>query len=303
MVEKKASTMKKNKSNVSQPTQPVTAGFLSKFRSVVHRKQNKLKRRDFISAGVGTLLAAFIAVILWIADYYRDQPNLQVTISAGTPVFRMHDKEEWSTDRYKAVITEGLDFLLASFVAKSLQQKGLLSNSAADSINKRAGTFSGQIESIKMRVPLHIRVSNNGRRATTIVSGRFLIHDDLRQEPFVSQFQDIKEHIGASEVRDLTKKELVFIGRQSIPPSVSIEAAIGIASNWVDTHSSLGMSSEDNLKFQKYIFSEIGQNLKKATGKDFQYGFKIEIELMDQFGETVKGSTGTIHLDEIFKVK
>lgn len=243
-----------------------------------------------------------VAVVAAISGYavkafelYQDRPSLHVVVSADTPQFRMNDKEEWSADNYKTQISERIDFLVASLVSDRLQKKGLLTAGGVHIIQKTAGSPNDLMDSVQMRLPFHVRVSNNGGAPTTIVSARVSLYDNLWEKPVTSPIKDVREHIGPGEVRDLKNKEISIRGALSMPRSAYLEAMFEIADSWISFHYPETKDKKDILDIKKMMMLEFGPIINKATGKDL--GFQIEVELTDQFGNTAKGSTGTLHLD------
>lgn len=258
-------------------------------------------RKNLPIVGITSLLSA---AAMWATIYY-DRPNLQVTIRAGVPEFRAGNSESWSTDRYKTGIDEIIDSGLAYNAADYLQKNRLLVPGGKELVKNRLQNLGKEIGNTKMRIPLYIRVSNNGRRATTIVAGQYVAYE-WGKAVWNDQIQNIKEHIGPSEVHDFKVRYLEFDGLKRLPDSLQMDIAFeALSRKMVSLDSELKPPKDFQLGMD-LMLSKTQLLMKDITGDatlDVQKGFKIEVKLTDQFDEIVSGVTEAIRLRSLVKLQ
>lgn len=259
-------------------------------------------RKSLPLAGLASLLSV---AATWATIYY-DRPSLQVTISAGTPEFR-NNRETWSMDQYKKVLDGLVDAGLAYASVDYLHKNRLLVPDGKELAKNRMQALAKEFGSIKVRIPLYIRVSNNGRRATTIVAGQFIAHD-WGKVFWDGQIRDIKERIGPSEVHDFKVRYIEFDGMRHLPESLSMDIIFEL---YLRKMSSLVpdlklITPKDFQQGFNMMNSMLQPLMKEISGDeslDVREGFKIEVRLTDQFDEIVASKTDVIRLKSSVKLQ
>lgn len=268
-------------------------------------------RENFTVVAITSVTTAVVTGASTWYTIYHDRPNLQVSIRAVAPEFRVNDRAPWSTERYKPIIDELFDSGLGFISADYMHQSRILAPGGKQMLTDRMKSLTNQTEAVKIRIPLKIRVANNGRRATTIVTGEF-VGRDWGKELWVSQIKEINEHIEPSQAQDLGSRHIVFEGLKQLPDSLQMDIIFEAMIRKVDRVASqmvppkeLKVGLQEIRQGMRIMMSKMQPIMKDITGDkmlDLQEGFSITVRLTDQFGETVSGTTDTIRLSSPVKV-
>lgn len=257
-------------------------------------------RKNFQLVGITSVITAALA---WTV-FYHDRPNLQVTVRAGPAEYGLGNRNSWSTDHlFKKGLDELVDTGFAYAANDYLQKNQLLVPGGKEVVSKKLRTLGKEIGSTKVRIPIYIRVANNGRRATTIVAGQYTSRE-WGKVIWVEPIQNIKEHIEPSEVRDFKIRYIIFDGLESLPRELGMDIAFDFFLRKMSTIDPDIKPPVEFLQGVGMMKSKIQPFIKELSGDkelDLTKGFNIEVKLTDQFGEIVSGVTEPIRLRNLDK--